>query len=88
MAKSKRNKNAHYVLRRGLKPDIYDTYDEALKNKFPWDHRPLIRAFRTREEAQYYYEHGEVMPPELNKSELKQKPLWTDEDEQNPKLTG
>jgi hypothetical protein len=35
--KSKRNKNKFYVLRKGIKPGIYNTYDEALRYKYTDD---------------------------------------------------
>ena len=61
--KSKRNKNKFYVLRRGVMPGIYNTYDEALCYKYLGDDRPLIRGFRTLEEANYYLKHGNELPP-------------------------
>ena len=80
MGQSKRNKNVHYVLRKGLTPGIYDSYDKALSHKFPWDDRPVIRGFRTREEAEYYFKHGVEMPINERKEEPKGRPLFTDDD--------
>jgi len=78
--KGAQNKDLHYVLRKGKLPGIYKTYNEALSRKHPWDSRPLIRVFKTYEEAVYYFKHGEEMPPPPPKPESKSKELWTDED--------
>jgi viroplasmin and RNaseH domain-containing protein len=73
--KSKRNKNKFYVLRKGIKPGIYNTYDEALRYKYTDDDRPLIRGFRTWEEANYYLKFGKELPP-LPPQVYKFKPLF------------
>ncbi|MFN8323961.1 MAG: RNase H1/viroplasmin domain-containing protein [Chitinophagales bacterium] len=77
--KSKRNKNKFYVLRRGIKPGIYNSYDEALRYKYHDDDLPLIRGFRTLEEAEYYLKHGEIMPPAPRKIESPRPELFPKE---------
>ena len=75
-AKDKRR----YVLPKGIKPGVYETYDEALKNKFRWQDRPYIRVFPNEEEAQYFFKYGVEMPIIVPKEEPKRRRLFTDAD--------
>ena len=75
-AKDKRR----YVLLKGIKPGVYETYEEALKYKFPWQDRPYIRVFPNEEEAQYFFKHGVEMPIIRRKEEQRGFPLFSDDD--------
>ena len=57
-----------YVLRVGLKPGVYKSYDEALSEKYPSDDWPLVKGFYSKEEAEHYLETGVEMSEAVAKA--------------------